>query len=139
MKHSSFRLSRLPRIASGRQWLAAAMCAGMGLIAANARAQLAPNQTEGFGNGRLITCTYLQNFDCVDQPLLDLDFDGRMAQSDPKEMQTPICQAVTEPTQDPTGGDLKHTAHLYVLVPTFGNDKLPHGRHAGDVTPDEPL
>ena len=101
------------------------MCAGMGLIAANARAQLAPNQTEGFGNGRLITFTYLQNFDCVDQPLLDLDFDARMAQSDPKEMQTPICQAVTEPTQDPTGGDLKHTAHLYVLVPMFGNDKDP--------------
>jgi len=97
----------------------------MGLIAANARAQLAPNQTEGFGNGRLITFTYLQNFDCVDQPLLDLDFDARMAQSDPKEMQTPICQAVTEPTQDPTGGDLKHTAHLYVLVPMFGNDKDP--------------
>ena len=130
MKHSSFRLSRFLPILSGRQCLAAATCAGMGLLAGNAWAQLAPNQTEGFGNGRLITFTYLQNFDCVDQPLLDLDFDGAMAQSDPKEMQTPICQVVTEPTQDPTGGDLKHTAHLYVLVPMFGNDKDPS--HAMD-------
>jgi len=97
----------------------------MGLLASNAWAQLAPNQTEGFGNGRVITFTYLQNFDCVDQPVLDLDFNGIMAQSDPNEMQTPICQVVTEPSQDPTGGSIKHTAHLYVLVPMFGTDKNP--------------
>jgi len=97
----------------------------MGLLASNAWAQLAPNQTEGFGNGRVITFTYLQNFDCVDQPVLDLDFNGIMAQSDPNEMQTPICQVVTEPSQDPTGGGIKHTAHLYVLVPMFGTDKNP--------------
>jgi hypothetical protein len=125
MKRSSFRLSPFPRILSSRQCLAAAMCAGMGLLAGNAWAQLQPNQTEGFGNGRLITFTYLQNFDCVDQPTLDLDFNGKMAQSDPNEMQTPICQVVTEPTQDPTGGDIKHTAHLYVLVPMFGTDRDP--------------
>ena len=105
--------------------LVVAFCAGMALPGANAWAQLAPDQTNGFGNGRLITFTYLQNFDCVDQPHLDLDFNGVAAQSDPNEMQTPICQAVTEPTQDPTGGDLKHTAHLYVLVPMFGTDKNP--------------
>jgi hypothetical protein len=58
----------------------------------------------------------------VDQPLLDLDFNGILAQSDPNEMQTPICQAITEPTQDPAGGNLKHTAHLYVLVPMFSAD-----------------
>ena len=87
-----------------------------------AQAQLAPNQTKAFGNSRLITFTYLQNFDCVDQPMLDLDFNGVLAQSDPNEMQTPICQVVTEPTQDPTGGDIKHTAHLYVLVPMFSTD-----------------
>ena len=86
---------------------------------------MAPNQTNGFGNGRLITFDYLQNFDCVDQPTLDLDFNGVLAQSDPHEMQTPICQAVTEPTQDPAGGDLKHTAHLYVLVPMFGSSTNP--------------
>jgi len=64
-----------------------------------------------------VTFTYLQNFDCVDQPTLDLDFNGIKAQSDPNEMQTPICQPITEPTQDPTGGDIKHTAHLYVFLP----------------------
>lgn len=88
--------------------------------------QLAPNQTNGFGNNRLITLTYLQSFDCVDQPTLDLDFNGIKAQSDPNEMQTPICQVVTEPTQDPTGGKIEHTAHLYVLVPMFGSDKNPN-------------
>src|SRR5215468_628931 len=96
------------------------LCAWVGLAAGSASAQLKPNQTNGFGNGRLVTFTYLQNFDCVDQPSLDLDFNGIAAQSDPNEMQTPICQVVTEPTQDPTGGTLKHTAHLYVLVPMFG-------------------
>lgn len=90
-----------------------------------ASAQLAPNQTQGFGNGRLVTFTYLQNFDCVDEPLLDLDFNGQPAQSDPQEMQTPICQVITEPAHDPSGGDLRHTAHLYVLVPMFGTSKDP--------------
>lgn len=81
-----------------------------------------------FGNERLLTFTYNQNFDCVDQPLMDLDFNKIAAQSDPNEMQTPICQVVTEPTADPTGGDIKHTAHLYVLVAMFSvdNDKNPN-------------
>jgi len=92
-----------------------------------ASAQLAPNQTHGFGNGQLVTFTYLQNFDCVEQPAMDLDFNGAKAQSDPNELQTPICQAVTEPSQDPTGGEIKHTAHLYVFVPMFSvnNDQNP--------------
>jgi hypothetical protein len=88
-------------------------------------AQLAPNQTQGFGNGRLLVFTYLQNFDCVDEPLMDLDFNGINAQSDPHEMQTPICQVITEPSADPSGADIKHTAHLYVLVPMFGSDTNP--------------
>ena len=92
------------------------------LLGGSAFAQLNPNQTKAFGNGRLITFTYLQNFDCVDQPLADLDFNKKPAQSDPNEMQIPICTPVTEPTQDPTGGDIKHTAHLYVLVPMFSLD-----------------
>src|SRR5262245_52102787 len=82
-------------------------------------AQLAANQTNGFGNDRLVTFTYLQNFDCVDQPNMDLDFNTKPAASDPHEMQMPICQVVTEPTADPSGGDIKHTAHLYVFVPMF--------------------
>ena len=105
--------------------LAVAACACMTLAAGTASAQLGPNQTNGFGNDRLVTFTYLQNFDCVDEPTLDLDFNGIGARSDPNEMQTPICQVVTEPEHDPTGGDLKHTAHLYVLVPMFGTDKNP--------------
>jgi len=97
-------------------------------IATSAAAQLADNQTKGFGNNRLVTFTYLQNFDCVDQPIMDLDFNGISAQSDPNEMQTPICQPVTEPTQDPTGGNIKQTAHLYVFVPMFSvdNDQNPN-------------
>jgi hypothetical protein len=102
------------------------------LLTRTASGQLAPNQTHGFGNGRLITFTYLQNFDCVDQPLLDLDFNHLMAQSDPNEMQTPICQPITEPTQDPTGGSIKHTAHLYVLIPMFSVD---HDTNPDDAMP----
>ena len=97
---------------------------------ASASAQLAPNHTHGFGNGRLVTFTYLQNFDCVDQPTMDLDFNHVLAQSDPNEMQTPICQAVTEPTEDPTGGDIKHTAHLYVFIPMFSVDGDTNPAHA---------
>jgi hypothetical protein len=97
-------------------------------LVSHASGQLAANQTHGFGNGRLVTFTYQQNFDCVDQPSLDLDFNGIPAESDPNEMQTPICQPITEPTADPTGGDIKHTAHLYVLIPMFSvdNDQNPN-------------
>src|SRR5262245_54503032 len=103
-------------------WLTFAFCVCAAFLAASASAQLAPNQTHGFGNKRLVTFTYLQNFDCVDQATMDLDFNGKPAKSDPAEMQLPICQPVTEPTQDPTGGDIKHTAHLYVLIPMFSVD-----------------
>lgn len=108
--------------------LTLALCACIALASGAALAQLAPNQTQGFGNNRLVTFTYLQNFDCVDQPTMDLDFNHILAQSDPNEMQTPICQPVTEPTQDPTGGGIKHTAHLYVFVPMFSvdNDQNPN-------------
>ncbi len=110
--------------------LPAAVCALAVLAASGANAQLAPNQTQGFGNNRLVTFTYLQSFDCVDQPNLDLDFNGKQAQSDPGEMQTPICQAITEPTQDPSGADVKHTAHLYVLIPMFSVDNDTNPNHA---------
>src|SRR5262245_26201574 len=97
---------------------------------ASAQQVLAPNQTQGFGNDRVITFTYLQNFDCVDEPGLDLDFNGVHAASDPAEMQTPICQPGTEPTADPTGGNLKQTAHLYVLIPMFSVDHDTNPAHA---------
>lgn len=108
------------------------LCVALFLGAANAQAPLAPNQTNAFGNDRLLTFTYLQNFDCVDQPTLDLDFNHVKAQSDPNEMQLPICQAVTEPTQDPTGGSIKHTAHLYVFLPIFSVD---HDTNPADAMP----
>jgi hypothetical protein len=116
----------LQRTATFTIWMLVA--ASLPLVSIPASAQLAPNQTKGFGNNRLVTFTYLQNFDCVDQPLLDLDFNGIPAQSDPNEMQFPICQAVTEPTEDPAGGSIKHTAHLYVFVPMFSvdNDQNPN-------------
>jgi len=110
----------------------AALCLCGGLDVRTASAQLAPNQTEGFGNGRLVTLTYLQNFDCVDQPALDLDFNGRTAAVDPNEMQTPICQPITEPTADPAGGNIKQTAHLYVLIPMFSID---NDQNANDAMP----
>jgi hypothetical protein len=121
-----------------------AMAAALSLTSSTSAQQLAPNQTKGFGNNRLITFTYLQNFDCVDQPTLDLDFNGILAQSDPDEMQTPICQPITEPTQDPSGGDIKHTAHLYVLIPMFTvdgdtnvNDAIPCPKPPKQARPEE--
>ena len=111
-------------------WRMLAACACLAFTAGGSFAQLAPNQTHGFGNNRLVTFTYLQNFDCVDQPTMDLDFNGILAQSDPAEMQTPICQAVTEPTQDPIGGNLKHTAHLYVFIPFFSVNGDTNPNHA---------
>jgi hypothetical protein len=113
--------SSSPRPAA-RFGLVLAACAS--LIAPRAASgQQAANQTEGFGNGRLLTFTYLQNFDCVVEPQMDSDLDGTPAESDPQELQTPICQPVTEPTTDPSGGDIKHTAHLYVLIPMFSVDR----------------
>src|SRR5947199_4351954 len=125
MMHLQTRPRDLIKMLSIRLLQTVATCAWVALAAGNAAAQLAPNQTNGFGNGRLVTFTYLQNFDCVDQPMLDSEFNGNKAQSDPNEMQTPICQAVTEPTADPAGGDIKHPAHLYVLVPMFGSSTNP--------------
>ncbi|HZR63594.1 MAG TPA: hypothetical protein VFA85_00510 [Terriglobales bacterium] len=120
-----------------------AVCAVLTIVAGSASAQqLLPDQTHGFGNNKLVTFTYTQNFDCVDQPRLDLNFNGILAESDPNEMQTPICQAITEPTQDPTGGSIKNTAHLYVLIPMFSVDndqnpndamECPHGGRPGEL------
>src|SRR5262244_2400502 len=121
MRRFPFRSMTARTRSNGRLRLTLAIVGSLA-VGATALAQLAPNQTNGFGNDRLVTFTYLQNFDCVDEPTLDLDFNGKKAESDPNEMQTPICQAVTEPTADPSGGKLKHTAHLYVLIPLFSVD-----------------
>jgi hypothetical protein len=91
---------------------------------------LRPNQTLGFGDNQLLRFTYQQNFDCVDQPQDDLNFNGVLAQSDPSEFQTPVCQIGIQPTVDPTGlhGSADLTEPLYVLVPMFSldNDQNPN-------------
>jgi hypothetical protein len=95
------------------------------LIAAAAFAQAKPNQTQGYGDSKLLTFTYTQSFDCVDQPGSDLNFNGIKAQSDPGEMQTPICQVGTQPTINPpgqVGNPANTTEPIYVLVPMFSSD-----------------
>ena len=89
------------------------------------------NQTEGFGAGKRLVFTYTQNFDCVDQPKADQDFNHKKAENDPNEMQIPICQAGTDPTINPPGQVGKATMTtepLYVLVPMFSadNDQNPN-------------
>lgn len=89
------------------------------------------NSTLGYGNGQLLRFVYTQNFDCVDQPKSDLNFNGIPAESDPGEMQIPICQVGTQPTINPPGviGNPKYTTEpIYVLVPMFSvdNDQNPN-------------
>lgn len=94
-------------------------------IAAAASAQSKPNQTLGYGEGKLLTFTYTQNFDCIDQPGSDLNFNGIPAESDPAEMQTPICQVGTQPTINPPGmkgNPAVTTEPIFVLVPMFSTD-----------------
>ncbi len=89
---------------------------------------LKPNQTLGFGANKVLTFTYEQNFDCVDQPFDDRDYDGIKAQSDPNEFQRPICQVGAPSTIDPTGIPARQSEPLFVLVPMFSlnNDKNPN-------------
>ena len=102
------------------------MTAAFAMIAGTMFGQLKPNQTEGFGDGQVLKFTYTQNFDCIDQPLDDLNYNGILAQSDPSEMQTPICVVGTQPTINPPGkigNPFITTEPLYVLVPMFSTDK----------------
>ncbi len=83
---------------------------------------LAANQTAAFGNDQPLVFSYTENFDCVDEPTDDLNFNGIPAESDPGEFQTPICQVGTEPVHDPTGANASTTDKLWILVPFFGSD-----------------
>ena len=56
------------RISHRQVCLFCEICACVTLIAMSASAQLASNQTHGFGNNRLVTFTHLQNFDCSISP-----------------------------------------------------------------------
>ncbi len=85
-----------------------------------------PNTTLGYGDGKVLNFTYTQNFDCVDQPNSDLNFNGIPAASDPGEMQIPICQVGTQPTINPPGqkgNPAVTTEPIYVLVPMFSADQ----------------
>ncbi len=100
-------------------------------VAAGAHAQLAPNETAGYGNGDLLTFNYTQNYVCVEQPTDDLNFNKVQAQSDPSETALPICQANFNPTINPPGsiGNPRNTTDpLFVLVPMFSsnNDQNPN-------------
>jgi hypothetical protein len=113
-----------------------ALIAAVALIAsaasAPAQAQtLQPNQTLGYGAEQLLTFTYTQNFDCVEQPQDDLNYNGIMAAKDPGELQTPICQTSFNPSIIPpgqTGNPLVTSEPIYVLVPLFSvnNDQNPN-------------
>lgn len=81
--------------------------------------QLAPNQTLGFGANQLLLFTYTENFDCVDQPIDDRNYNGTPAESDPNELEQDICQDGMPSTIDPTGAPVAQTDKLYVLVPMF--------------------
>ncbi|HJP96928.1 MAG TPA: hypothetical protein VJ862_00055 [Rhodanobacteraceae bacterium] len=93
---------------------------------------LNPNQTLGFSGGKIVKFTYTQNFDCVDQPLDDLNYNHMPAESDPGEFQTPICQAATQPTIDPTGAKPDPQDFLYILIPFFS---LNHDQNPDDAIP----
>jgi hypothetical protein len=109
-----------------------ALLAAVALIAATVSAQtLKPNQTLGYGAGQILRFTYTQNFDCIDQPGDDLNYNGIIAANDPGEMQTPICQAGINPSINPPGqvGNPEVTTEpLFVLVPLFSvnNDQNPN-------------
>jgi len=94
-------------------------------IALAASAQSKPNSTLGFGAGKVLNLTYTQNFDCIDQPNSDLNFNGIPASQDPGEMQIPICQVGTQPSINPpgkAGNPAVTTEPLFVLVPLFSTD-----------------
>lgn len=99
--------------------------------AAPAQSNQHPNTTLGYGAGQLLNFTYTQNYDCVEQPTDDLNFNGIPAESDPVELQIPICQAGFQPNINPPGklgNPLVTTEPLFVLVPMFStnNDQNPN-------------
>jgi hypothetical protein len=91
---------------------------------------LKPNQTLGYGDDKILRFNYTQQFDCVDQPFDDLNYNGVKAASDPGEFQIPICQVGKNPLINPPGqigSAEKTTEPVYVLVPMFSvdNDQNP--------------
>jgi hypothetical protein len=112
--------------------ICAALLACLAMISVTSFAQnLAPNQTFGYGAAQLLEFTYTQNFDCIDQPFDDLNYNGIVAAKDPGELQTPICTVGILPSINPpgqVGNPYITTEPLYVLVPMFSvnNDQNPN-------------
>ncbi len=116
--------------------VALALACGAGAV----QAQLASNESAGFGAGKLLTFNYTQNFVCVEQPNNDLNYNKRHADSDPLETATPICQANFNPTINPPGniGNPRLTTDpIFVLVPMFSsdNDQNPNDAIGCDLVP----
>jgi hypothetical protein len=84
---------------------------------------LGNNQTLGFGDDKRLEFTYQQQFDCVVQPNDDRNFSGKPADLDPEQFASPECQVDAPSTIDPTGGSVKKTDPLYVLLPFFETNK----------------
>ena len=89
------------------------------LLVAGASAQIAVNQTDGFGKDKLLTFTYAQNFSCIHQPFDDLDNNGKVAAVAPAEFQRPRCVIGKQPTIGPTGDPIQNVVKLYVITPFF--------------------
>ncbi len=89
---------------------------------------IAVNQTDGFGNDRLLAFTYDMNYQCVHGPFDDLDNDGAVAAEDPTEF--PRCIVGGQSAIDPAGDPVRSTEPLFVIVPLF--QKSPPGAPAGD-------
>lgn len=87
---------------------------------------LMPNQTLGFGAGKVLNFTYQQQFDCVVQPNDDRNYSGKPAALDPSQFASPECQVGAPSTIDPSGHPVTKTDPIYVLVPFFEtNPKTP--------------
>ena len=84
---------------------------------------LGNNQTIGFGDDKRLDFTYQQQFDCVVQPNDDRNFSGKPADLDPSQFASPECQVDAPSTIDPTGGSVKKTDPIYVMLPFFETDK----------------
>ncbi|MCO6057255.1 hypothetical protein NG726_11290 [Pseudomonas sp. MOB-449] len=94
---------------------------------------IAINQTDGFGNERLVAFTYFQNFGCVHGPFDNFD-NNRDEQGNPKVAavdpdqfqtgnpgagQTSGCVVGVQPGLDPAGKPISQTEKLFVIVPFF--------------------
>ncbi len=104
-----------------------------GTLFAQQPGTLKANQTQGFGDSQLLRFTYTQNFDCIDQPQDDLNYNGIPAESDPGELQTPICVVGSQPSINPPGqigNPAITTEPIYVLVPMFSVD---HDQNPNDA------